>query len=139
MKPVSVVSLLVLVLAAGSSPAFAQDAANGGTSHGTPYVTGGIGADSRQALRAREGEYNLMVMLALKDGSYLGGGAVSVHDRAGKTMLEVDATGPWIFAKLPPGKYTVEVRKGGTVRSQQFVIGNKGIKRVLLTWDKEPA
>lgn len=124
---------------AGFGSALAQEAALTGGSNDVPYASGGIGLDSREVLRAKQGGYNLMVILSLKDGHYLGGGALSVRNRAGKTVLEIDAQGPWIFAKLPPGIYTVEARAGDTTRGRQVVIGKKGLKRVHLTWDKEPA
>jgi transcriptional antiterminator Rof (Rho-off) len=134
MRLFGLVSAFVLALL-GS--ALAQESA--GISNGMPYVSGGIGLDSREALRAKEGEYNLKVILALKDGHYLGGGAVTVHSQSGKTVLEVDAKGPWMLAKLTPGTYTVEAKIGDATRSRQVVIGKKGLKRVVLTWDKEPA
>jgi hypothetical protein len=43
-----------------------------------------------------------------------------------------------MFAKLPPGNYTVEAKAGDTTRSKRIVIGKRAVKRVVLTWDKEP-
>jgi len=137
MRLVGFVSVCALALV-GFGSALAQKADDTGISHGMPYMSGGIGLDSREALRAKEGEYNLMVILALKDGHYLGGGALIVHNLAGKAVLEVDAKGPWMFAKLPPGTYTVAAKVGHETRSKKIVIGENGLKRVLLTWDREP-
>ena len=111
MRMFGVISGFALALAlVGFGSALAQEAAVAGDSNGILYASGGIGQESREALRAKEGEYNLMVILVLKDGHYLGGGALTVRDQAGKTLLEFDAQGPWTLAKLPPGRYTVEAK-----------------------------
>lgn len=117
-------------------PALAQQAFVGETS-GIAYASGGIGLEAREALRAEQAKYNLMVILSRHDGHYLGGGAITVRNESGKSVLEVAAQGPWFFAKLPPGHYTVEVRAGDSARSSSVVIGSKGLRRVHLTWDKE--
>jgi hypothetical protein len=124
---------------AGLGSSLARDANVTGDSNGIPYASGGVGQESREALRAKQGEYNLMVILAAKDGHYLGGGALTVRNHGGKAVLELEAQGPWTFAKLPPGSYTVEAKARDTTRSTRVVIGEKGLKRVVLIWDKEPA
>jgi hypothetical protein len=81
----------------------------------------------------------LMVILSHKDGHYLGGAALAIRDQAGKTVLKIDAKGPWIFARLPSGTYTVDAKAGGTTRSSRIVIGKKNLKRIHLMWENEPA
>jgi hypothetical protein len=127
---------LVFVFAIGMSGMVrAENAITTGSSNGIPYASGGIGLDSRDALLAREGNYNLMVILSLEDGHYLGGAALTVRDQAGKTALKVDAKGPWVFAKLPPGSYTVEATARDITRKRQVLIGKKKeLKRAHLTW-----
>jgi hypothetical protein len=125
---------LVFVFAIATS-ALAQEAIVAGNSNGIPYAIGGVGLDSREALLAKEGEYNLMVIFSLEDGHYLGGAAVTVRDHAGKTILNLDAKGPWLFVRLPPGSYTVEAQARNTIRKKPILIGNKmGLKRIHLTW-----
>ncbi len=118
--------------------ALAHGAEVSGKSKGNPYISGGIGLSSREALRAREGDYNLMVILSLRDGHYLGGARLTVRDKRGKTALKIDAQGPWIFAKLPPGTYSVSAKVGHTARNGRVLIGKKGLKRIHLIWDREP-
>ena len=113
----------------------AEDAVTTGNSNGISYASGGIGLDSRAALLAREREYNLMVILSLEDGHYLGGAALTVRDPVGKVVLRIDAKGPWVFARLPPGSYTVEANARNTTRKSQVVIEKKTrLKRVHLMW-----
>jgi hypothetical protein len=118
--------------------ALAQAPGVTGEYDGVRYASGGIGLDSRHALRATERDYDLMVVLALKNGEYLGGGTVNVRDESGKTVLEVDAQGPWVFAQLSPGRYTVEAKAGDTSRRSAVAVGKKTLARVVLLWDKDP-
>jgi hypothetical protein len=108
-------------------------------SNGIPYMSGGVGLGSREALQAKAGDYNLMVILAVADGHYLGGAALTIRDRTGKAVLDIEAQGPWTLTKLAPGSYTVDAKAGGATRSGRVTIGTKGLKRVRLIWDKEPA
>ena len=131
------VRAVVLALAGLGSPlGYGDDAF--GERNGIPYASGGIGLESRQALLAKQGDYNLMVTLARRDGHYLGGATIAIRDRTGKTVLEIEAEGPWILAKLPPGIYTVDAKVGSAARSSRVAIAAKGLKRVRLIWDREP-
>jgi hypothetical protein len=113
----------------------AEDAITTGSSNGIPYASGGIGLDSREALLAKKAEYNLMVILSLENGHYLGGGRISIRDHAGKTVLTINAKGPWVLVKLSPGTYTVEATVRNAMRKNQVLIGKgKELKRVHLMW-----
>jgi len=136
MKGLRVVSVYGLALA-GFGMALAMEPVVSGQSNGIRYATGGVGLESRESLRAKQSEFNLTVVLSLKDGEYLGGGKVVVRAAGGKTVLEVEAQGPWVLAKLAPGKYVVEATMGGIARSRSVTIAKAGMKRVYLTWDRE--
>jgi len=113
----------------------AEDAVITGSSNGIPYASGGVGLDSREALLAKKAEYNLMVILSLENGHYLGGARISILDYAGKTVLRINAKGPWVLVKLSPGTYTVEATARNATRKNQVLIGKgKELKRVHLMW-----
>ena len=134
MKP-SIVVAISLALAAGVVQA-ATDPAQG---NGVQSISGGVGQDSREELLGSKGNYNLWVVLALADGAYLGGAQITIHDHSGKTVLDTKADGPWLFAKLPAGHYTVDARIHDVTRSARVTVGAKGLKRVVLTWQRDPA
>jgi len=136
MKRLCLTSVVMLAFA-GLDPVWAERAEGFSQSKGIPYAVGGVGLESRDALRAKQGEYNLMVILSREDGHYLGGAALAIRDQAGATVLKVNAKGPWVFAKLAPGTYTVEAKAGGTTRSSRVVIGKKKLERIDLKWGKE--
>lgn len=72
------------------------------------YVSGGIGADERAAMQERSGSYNLKLVFAERTtGSYLADVKVSIAGADGATVLETIADGPWLYARLPAGKYRV--------------------------------
>src|SRR5215211_1591192 len=77
------------------------------TATGIPYLSGGVGLDERDALRAASGEYNLQVTFAQREGNYLSDAHVAIQNATGATILETVPRGPWLFTKLPPGKYAV--------------------------------
>ena len=74
---------------------------------GIPYVSGGIGLDEREAVRAMAKDYNLKIVFALKEGNYLADASVLIKDAQGKTVLGTVSDGPWFYAKLPAGQYAV--------------------------------
>jgi hypothetical protein len=76
---------------------------------------------------------------AITDGHYLGGATITIRDQAGKVVLEIEAEGPWVLAKLPPGTYTVNAKVGQVTRSGAVSVRAKGLKQVRLTWNSEPA
>jgi hypothetical protein len=128
------VALTLTALSAG----LAHGTAPGGATNDIPYVSGGVGLDAREELRAQEGDYNLMMVMVLSDGHYMGGADLRIRDQGGTTLLAIDAQGPWVLARLRAGSYTVEARAGGVRRTARCVIHEKGLRRVVLTWDREP-
>ena len=69
-----------------------------------PYISGGIGSEERETLRAMTHGDNLQLSFALADGKYLGGAEVTIKDNMGKEVLEAATDGPLFFAKLRCGK-----------------------------------
>jgi hypothetical protein len=100
-------------------------------------MSGGIGLESRERLRAKQDSYNLMVLLAQSDGHYLGGADITISDRSGKSLLITQVKGPWLLVKLPPGDYTVDAKARNAVQRARVVVAENGLKRVRLTWEPQ--
>lgn len=130
----SIIVAVGVALAAGLAQA--ADPAEG---NGIQSISGGVGLDSREELLSSRGNYNLWVVLTLADGEYLGGAEITIRDHSGKTVLETKAEGPWLFAKLPAGHYTVNARAHDSTRSARVTVAASGLKRVVLTWQRDPA
>jgi hypothetical protein len=105
-------SLIVLCMCASVGYAQTDESSTVQPKHygNVPYLSGGVGSDEREALSQAARDYNLKLSFAATSGNYLGDVAVEVRDSAGRIVLEAPSDGPWFFAKLPPGRYTVVVK-----------------------------
>ena len=68
------------------------------------YLSGGVGADSRDELLAKEKEYNLKIVAAEKSGDYLAGVQVVIESARKEQVLDATMEGPILLAKLAPGR-----------------------------------
>ena len=94
-----------------ASPVFAQEntaPAPAIQSQGSiTYISGGITADERDAMKPVTKDYNLRLMFALNVGSYVANVKVKITNGKGKTVLDTVSEGPWLYVKLPAGKYKI--------------------------------
>lgn len=91
--------------------------------HGIDYRTGGVGTDERDALFAATGDYGLKLVFAAKEKSdYLAEVEVKIADAKGATVFAASDTGPYLFVKLPPGKYSVTATHGGRAQTQRVTV-----------------
>jgi hypothetical protein len=96
------------------------------TDQGIRYVSGGIGEGERAELEALSGQFNLRLLFAMQDsGNYLADVEVRILDSRGATVLSAESRGPWFFAELPPGSYTVEVSVFDQSQRQTTQIGQR--------------
>ena len=102
------------------------------------HMSAGIGADSSDRMSELGKEYNLRLLFAAKDGHYLADVAVSIADSANRKLLEAVADGPFFFAVLPPGKYTITVTYAGAVQSRATTVAASGRRELVFRWE-EPA
>ncbi len=104
-----------------------------------PCLNGGIGADEQETMRAASKEYNLQLTLASRgSGEYVADAAVSVRERGGKAVLEIDPAGPLFYARLAPGSYQVQVTVRGKTQNQNVTLPSKGTRALVFYWDPEP-
>jgi len=120
----------------GATCAAAQEQAV--TQNGISFVSGGVGADSEERLKAQEKDFNLKLVLTLIEGNYVSGVDVVVKNAAGSTLVEHTAEGPFFMAKLPAGKYTVAATYSSKSQTRKFAIGGKGLHTEYLRWPSDP-
>ena len=97
------------------------------------YITGGVGFEQREEMKAQRGQYNLLLTFADRDGELRAGVAVTVRDRAGNTVLEVPDAGPMVYAKLPPGTYRVTASTDGMERVRTATVG-RAPREIYFHW-----
>jgi hypothetical protein len=99
------------------------------------YVTGGIGSDEAQAMRAAAADYPLTLELAAAAGArdeYISGAEVSIRDGRGASVLEARTDGPFLLARLPAGSYTVDVDWNGVHKTKSVDVGPERRQHVML-------
>ena len=101
------------------------------------FVSGGVGESSIAALKAREREFNLKVVLTLTEGNYLADVGVRVTDASGKTVIEHVTDGPIFMARLPRGSYTVTATYNGKTQTRKVTVGER-LQTAYLRWPSEP-
>jgi hypothetical protein len=104
---------------------------------GIPYVAGGIGANEQDRLNERASDFNLKLVFTLKEGNYLADVNVPVKDHQGRTSVQDVAGGPFFFARMPAGQYTVAATYDGRTVTRKVNLGN-GLHTEYLRWPSNP-
>ena len=103
--------------------------------HGIPFVSGGVSMDDRQTLRQMTKDDNLQLIFAAKNRDYLSDVMVRITDNKGHEVLNTVAQGPWLFTKLPTGKYRLHATTKGQSQGTTFEVPTSGQARVYLSWN----
>ena len=98
------------------------------------YLSGGVGADAREELLAKEKEYNLKIVAAEKSGDYLAGVKVVIESARKEQVLDTTMEGPILLAKLAPGTYTIRAVNDGQTLTRTVTVPAQGLGRVDLRW-----
>ncbi|MDP9128469.1 MAG: carboxypeptidase regulatory-like domain-containing protein, partial [Pseudomonadota bacterium] len=96
-------------------------------------ITGGIGDEQRSMLEAAQKEYNLHVLSAERDGSFVAETRVVIRDRKGNALVDTSA-GPLFYAKLPSGSYSVEASNEGQSKKQNVTIDSRKASSINFNW-----
>nr|WP_246195017.1 carboxypeptidase regulatory-like domain-containing protein [Allochromatium palmeri] len=106
------------------------------------YVSGGVGESERTELNALAHEFNLHLMFATQgSGEYLSAVRVNILEARHGPVLTAVSKGPWFYAQLPPGDYSVEVTptgergEGQTQRKAAHLDGSKQ-SRLDFYWNR---
>jgi hypothetical protein len=128
-------ALITAILLAGLVSARAQSALPEPVQQGAvTYISGGVGLDEQQAMKAAAKDYALTITYADKAGSYVTGVSVVITARDGRNVLHAEDTGPLFFAKLPAGAYRVEATHDGERRVRDVTVAERGAVDLHLVW-----
>jgi hypothetical protein len=122
-----------LIIGFAAAQAHVEAAPTPQTKGAVTYVTGGVGADEREQLKAIEKDFNVKLIFSLADGAFIADVGVVVRDANGKVVLTEQAQGPIFLMRLPPGTYMVEATFEGKTEAYKVTVG-KGLTTVQLRW-----
>jgi len=101
-----------------------------------PYVMGGVGADERQELLAKEKEHNLKVVVAEVGGDFLSDVTLVIESAKKESVLSAKMEGPILLAKLPPGTYTVRATSDDKTMTKSVTVTAQGLRTVDFRWPR---
>lgn len=108
--------------------------------NGITFVSGGIGADSRDELAAREKSYNFKLVLTLEgSGSFVSGARVTLSSATGDKLLEHLTEGPIMLASLPAGAYLLSGTFRGITHVRKFQVRADRLHTEYLRWPSDPS
>lgn len=102
-----------------------------------PFVSGGIGIAEQEALKAREGEFNLKLVFTLVEGNYIADVRVQMKDGKGAVVVDHLAGGPFFLVRLPQGRYEVNATYHGKMETRDVRIGER-LRTEYLRWPSDP-
>ncbi len=101
---------------------------------GIRYVTGGVGQDERDYLKSVKQQFNLGLMFAASGGAYLSDVHITVTDSHGGTVLDAVADGPYFYAALPAGSYTITASVERLSQQRRVNIGSGRFTQADFYW-----
>lgn len=99
------------------------------------YMTGGIGTAEATAMQREAGSWPMALEFAVRDGSrsaFAAGVHVQVRNARHEVVLDTTSTGPFVFAKLEPGRYSVTATLDGKTLKREVTAGDHA--RTLFLW-----
>jgi hypothetical protein len=123
--------------AAFATPATLPPVQKSGT---VEFMSGGIGQDESRAIEMASREWPLTLEFAAKDqhrSDFAAEVNVVIRDAKGHTLLQTASTGPFVLARLTPGRYDVEATLGGRTLHETVVIGKGQPAKALFLWPTE--
>lgn len=78
-------------------------------SHGITYMTGGTTQQEIERFKAMDGEFNLQLLFADAGGGHLVNHQLRILDYTNFELVKAVAVGPYLYARINPGDYSLEV------------------------------
>lgn len=98
--------------------------------HGIEYMSGGIGSDEAELMRVVEPRWPAVFEFAVKDGkgaAFAADVVLTVRDAQGHVVLDqVHSAGPYLMARLEPGRYTVDAVLAGQKIQREISVRGPG-------------
>jgi hypothetical protein len=107
--------------------------------NGVTFVSGGIGAASRERLAEREKYYNFKLMLGLEgSGSFVSDARVTLSTASGQKLVEHVTEGPLFLAGLPAGTYVVTGTFRNVTLTRKIQVRADRLHTEYMRWPADP-
>jgi hypothetical protein len=104
-------------------------------SNGITFVSGGIGAESRDSLAAREKSYNFKLILTLEgSGTFVSDARITLTGANGNKLVEHVTDGPLFLAGLPAGGYVVTATFRNLIQTRKFQVRADRLHTEYMRW-----
>lgn len=101
------------------------------------YLSGGIGKDESAAIESASRRWPLTLEFAVKDkqrADFAADVSVVVRDENGHSALEALAGGPFLLARLAPGRYAVDATLAGKTLHERVVVQTGHPAKSVFLW-----
>lgn len=101
------------------------------------YLSGGIGQSESTAIERASKQWPLALEFAVKDGQHADFAAdvkVIVRDEDGHAALKTTAQGPFLLARLAPGRYAVDATLAGKTLHEQALVKKGESTKAVFVW-----
>jgi hypothetical protein len=135
-KTANRLAALVFLLLSATCPAVAQSLPQPQTQGDVTFVSGGVGDDSQQAMLAAKPDYNLHLLFAQAvSGGFFANLPVRIVDASGAVVVNATSMGPFFYARLKPGTYTVSAAHRGVPMTKTATIPETGAIDLNFYWE----
>jgi len=128
------VAVIASMSAALCVPALAEPLLQPSHQGNVTYISGGVGLDEQNALKADAHEYDLAISNSNRAGQFTTGTALTIDTTGGRSILQVSKTGPLFYAQLPPGNYVIHAMNEGQQRTREVRVGRTASADIHLIW-----
>jgi hypothetical protein len=101
------------------------------------FVSGGIGLDESDSMKAAEKDYALSMVFAQHENGqnvYTADVPVTITNSKGQTVLQTTTKGPYLLVQLPPGSYKISSTYNGKEIARQATVAKGSHERVVFEW-----
>lgn len=90
------------------------------------YLSGGIGDEENEQLKAQENNFNLRILITAPGGAFSSGVTLRIVSASGKEVLAIDNAGPKVYVKLPAGSYKLLTTSGSGTQTTEVKVPSTG-------------
>jgi hypothetical protein len=101
------------------------------------FVSGGVGLDESKALQHAQSQWPLSLRFTGPGSDFLADVHVRVVDAHNGEVLSATSRGPYMLARLRPGRYTVHAQYKDNDQTKSVTVPAKGTAKAAFYWNTQ--